>query len=208
MTDNSLVLISSDGSRRVVDQIDGLTVEFRGKGSVVEIGEGAVFRNSHLILSNRGYVSIAKTHPRGILNTTADMSGDGEGKSLGIGFGSSIEGCRFAMANETGVSITIGQRCMLSTNITFRGGDGHTIFDPDTRKVLNRTRPIVIGDHVWIGAGATLTKGSQVASHSVVATMAVVTRRFDQEHVAIAGNPAQIVRRGIDWDRRYIDRFV
>ncbi|MDO5706775.1 MAG: acyltransferase, partial [Paracoccus sp. (in: a-proteobacteria)] len=196
------------GSRSPVDQIEGLTVEFKGTGNVVEIDEGSVFRNSKLILSSNGRVSIGKTHPRGILNTTADMSGDGSGKSLVIGEGSSIESCRFAMANEAGVSIALGRNCLLSSNITFRGGDGHTIFDPATREVLNRTRPIVIGDHVWIGAGATITKGVRVGAHSVVATMAVVTRRFDEGNVAIAGNPAQIVRRGIDWDRLYIDRFV
>ena len=55
------------------------------------------------------------------------------------------------------------------------------------------TRPVVIGDDVWIGAGAVILPGVSVGSHSVVAAGAVVTKDVPQRCV-VAGVPAKIIR--------------
>lgn len=204
---NSIILLREDGSRQNIESIDGLMVEFRGRGSAVEVGEGSVFRNSKFIIGNDSNILVAKTHARGIINTTADLSGIGRNKVLMIGAGCSIESCRFAMANESNIKIILGKNCMLSSNITFRGTDGHTIYDLESRKVLNQTRPILIGDNVWIGSGATFVKGSSVAANTVVATMSLVSRSFTKENTVIAGNPAEIVKSNVGWDRSYIEKF-
>lgn len=208
MNGNLLTLVGADGTRHQVDQIEGLTVEFRGTGSEIEIGEGSVFRNTKVIIGTQSRVTIETTNPRGLINTSVDMGGSGSGKLLVIGRGTSIESCRFAMANEGGIEVRLGQNCLLSSNITFRPADGHVIVDRATGKIVNRTRPIVIGDNVWIGSGATFVKGSVVANHSIVATQALVSRRFEEQYTVIAGNPAQVVKRDVAWDRAYIEGYV
>lgn len=55
------------------------------------------------------------------------------------------------------------------------------------------TRPIRIGNNVWIGAGATILKGVQIGDGSVVAAAAVVTKDVAPRSV-VAGNPARVVR--------------
>ena len=53
---------------------------------------------------------------------------------------------------------------------------------------------MVIGDDVWIGAGAIILKGVTIGERSIVGAGAVVTRGVPADSV-VAGNPAQIVRR-------------
>ena len=93
-------------------------------------------------------------------------------------------------------------------------GDGHSVFDVNTGKVLNK--PVVaksfaeamkmddsgvisIGDHVWIGERVSFTKGAQVPANCVVGIGAVVTKKFTEENCIIAGVPASIKKTGINW---------
>ncbi|GAA5197293.1 hypothetical protein [Microbacterium jejuense] len=207
MAGNTLIVVRADGTRFPVEQMEGLTVDFRGEGSTIEIGEGSVFRNSKIIMGLEGLVSIGRTHRRGLNNTVVDMSGNGTGKLLSIGAGTSIEGCRFAMAGGGPREVRLGEHCLLSSNITFRPSDGHAIFDLTTGEVLNHAKPIHVGDHVWIGAGVTFVKGSRVAGNNVVGTQSLVSRRFDEQFTAIAGNPARVVKTSIGWDRAHVEDY-
>lgn len=56
------------------------------------------------------------------------------------------------------------------------------------------TRPIVIGDDVWIGAGAVILPGVTIGSHCVVAAGAVVTTDVP-DGTLVAGIPAKTVRK-------------
>lgn len=208
MSQNTLAVIRADGTRFPVEYIDGLTVEFRGDGGVIEIGEGSRFRNAKIIIGSDGRISIGRTHRRGLNNVSVDMSGHGSGKILTIGADTSVEGCRFAMAGGGPREVRIGERCMFSSNITFRPSDGHAIFDLASGAVLNEAKPITVGNHVWIGAGVTLVKGSVVADDTVIGTQSLVSRRFSESFTAIAGNPARVVKSGIGWDRAHVEDYL
>ena len=53
-----------------------------------------------------------------------------------------------------------------------------------------RSRGIVVGEDVWIGAAATVTDGVRVADHAVIGAGAVVTRDV-AEFAIVAGVPAR-----------------
>jgi acetyltransferase-like isoleucine patch superfamily enzyme len=55
------------------------------------------------------------------------------------------------------------------------------------------TRPVIIGDNVWIGANAIILKGVFIGSGSVVAAGSVVTKDVP-ENCIVAGNPAKIIK--------------
>ena len=65
------------------------------------------------------------------------------------------------------------------------------IGDPKKRPVM-RSRPVIIGDDVWIGFNATILKGVRIGAGAVIQPGALVT-----DHVAagvtVAGNPAKPV---------------
>ena len=55
------------------------------------------------------------------------------------------------------------------------------------------TRPVVIGDDVWIGANAVVLPGVTVGNHSVVAAGAVVTKDVPP-HTVVGGVPAKVIK--------------
>ncbi len=208
MSNNTLVIVHADGSKTPADEIEGLTLTFQGQNNVVEIGEGSVFSRCRFTLGSNARVSIGKTHTRGLIGVVVNLTGRGEGRALTIGAGTSIEGCRFAMAGDGPRVITIGDNCMMSTGITFRPSDGHAIFDLETGAVLNHAKPITVGDNVWVGADVVFLKGSKIPNNTIIGTQSLVTRRFEEEHTAVAGSPAQVVKRGVGWSREHVEKYA
>ena len=102
-----------------------------------------------------------------------------------------------------GTKIIIGKDCLFSSNIDFRTGDSHSIIDENGRR-LNKSKSIIIGNHVWICSQATLLKGGGVADNCIVGAAAVLTRRFTETNSIITGNPARVVKQGINWTRERI----
>jgi acetyltransferase-like isoleucine patch superfamily enzyme len=204
MNEENMILVRlADGRTTPVSEFEGLRVEFFGKGNVIEIDEGSVFQNCHFRARDTCHISIGRTNPRGLKSTSVDMLG-AIGCSLTIGEDASIESARFAMASDRDLSVTIGRGCLMSSNIVFRATDGHVILSKESGKLLNESKPIVIGDNVWIGAGVTILKGARVSNDSIIGTMAVLSRKFEEPNVAIAGNPAAVVRRGVCWNRTHV----
>ena len=56
-----------------------------------------------------------------------------------------------------------------------------------------------IGRRVWIGRNVVICKGCSISDNSIVGVGSVVTRPFEEKNVVIAGNPAEIKKRGIHW---------
>ncbi|OXY81524.1 hypothetical protein B6S08_11145 [Oceanimonas doudoroffii] len=80
------------------------------------------------------------------------------------------------------------------------------ITDADHHHLLNQNGDIInpasavrIGDHVWIGARAMILKGSEIADDCVVGAQSLVTGRFSENKVLIAGSPAKVVKKDILW---------
>lgn len=86
----------------------------------------------------------------------------------------------------------------------FRGCDGHTIFDINSGVVLNKSKPIVIGDHVWVGVDAIFLKGCEIPNITIVGTGSIASRKYSEQSTVIAGRPASVVKTGVNWDRSYI----
>ncbi|MDM7887435.1 acyltransferase [Curtobacterium sp. RHCJP20] len=86
--------------------------------------------------------------------------------------------------------VTIGRDCLLGPNVTFISED-HVFDDADTpiRQQGSRRAPIVVGDDVWIGAGATVLRGVTIGDGAVVAAGALVTKDV-QPFAVVAGVPA------------------
>jgi|GEM_PF-53923 len=103
---------------------------------------------------------------------------------------------------EDNAQIHIGKDCMFSKDIEMWASDGHAIISKTEQKVINKCNDVLrIGDHVWIGSNVTLTKGSGIGNDSVIGTGSIVTKKFNENNIVIAGNPAVKIREGITWDR-------
>ena len=70
-------------------------------------------------------------------------------------------------------------------------------FNDNTKRIDEQgvsTKPVVIGDDVWIGANAVVLPGVTIGQHSVVAAGAVVTQDVPA-YTVVAGVPAKVVKK-------------
>jgi len=90
--------------------------------------------------------------------------------------------------------VTIGNHVMLGGNVRIYDHDFHSM-DAALRRTTDdcnrcETKPVVLGNDVFIGADAMILKGVTLGDRVIVGAGSVVTKSFPSD-VVIAGNPAR-----------------
>lgn len=94
-----------------------------------------------------------------------------------------------------GKSITIGNNVFIGQNVSIRDTHGdHYINTPG----YQATKPVEIGDHVWIASGATIMPGVKIGPGSIVAARALVTKDVPPGTL-VAGVPAKVIRENVQF---------
>lgn len=174
----------------------GCTVRFCGRDSVISIAPGLTrLRNCNFFINGSGCrVEIgSKSNLQDV-----DFYVEDDGSCIVVGKHVTINRSTHLAAIE-GCRIILGDDCLFSSGIEFRTGDSHSILDAETGERLNSSKNIVIGNHVWIGEGATVLKGTTVGDGSVVATKALLTGKQFPASAIIGGTPAKVLKEGITW---------
>ncbi len=100
-----------------------------------------------------------------------------------------------------GREISIGEDCMLSAGIYISTSDFHSIIDVNTLERLNPAKDVIIGNHVWLGAGVSLLKGTVIPDHVVVGKNSIVISDLSHSYAVYVGTPAKKVKDGVTWKR-------
>lgn len=90
--------------------------------------------------------------------------------------------------------ITIGCNVAISENVIIWDSDAHAFVGKEDQM----TKPVVIGDHVWIGTNVTILKGANIGNGAVIAAGSVVTGTIPENCVA-AGIPAKVIKEDVEW---------
>lgn len=90
--------------------------------------------------------------------------------------------------------VCIGNHVNLAQGITVTALNHN--FEDSSKRIDEQgvsTKPVVIGDDVWIGANAVILPGVTIGSHCVVAAGAVVTKDIP-DHTLVGGVPAKVIK--------------
>lgn len=119
-------------------------------------------------------------------------------RHIGVNFG---RGCRFygkiSWSTEPWI-ITLGNNVHITAEVRFVTHDGATLLFRDKQPDLEITKPIVIGDNVYIGTRATIMPGVKIGSNCIIGAGAVVTRDIPDNSVAV-GVPAKVIKTAEDY---------
>jgi maltose O-acetyltransferase len=88
--------------------------------------------------------------------------------------------------------ITIGDDVQIGPNVQLLTAT-HPVEPEPRRAKWEGSRPIVIGNNVWLGGGVIVCPGVTIGENTVVGAGAVVTRDLPANVVAV-GNPARVIR--------------
>lgn len=90
--------------------------------------------------------------------------------------------------------VCIGNHVNLAQGITVTALNHN--FEDSSKRIDEQgvsTKPVVIGDDVWIGTNAVILPGVTIGSHCVVAAGAVVTKDVP-DHTLVGGVPAKVIK--------------
>ena len=93
--------------------------------------------------------------------------------------------------------ITIGDYCAISDNVQILDSDFHPI--PNNSNTSTMSKPVHIGNHVWIGRSAIILKGVTIGDGAIVGAGSVVTRDVPARCL-VAGNPARVIKENVEWE--------
>ena len=158
--------------------LDGWPVMFRFSGAQITIGDECTFRShfmSNLLGLYQRTILVAKN-----------------GGEIRIGDHVGVSGCTIYAWDK----IEIGSHCVIGANCKIMDNDFHPL-DAEDRRLNNlaamKTRPVKIGDDVFIGCNSLILKGTEIGDRCVVGAGSVVSGSFPSDCI-IAGNPAKIIR--------------
>ena len=182
-------------------KLNQVQFNIQGDHNIIIIHPGAVLNNvSFNLYGDHHRIIIGKNVH---FNERGSIWAEDNNCLISIGEDSTFEGVHMS-ATEPGSRLIIGQDCMFSYDIDLRTGDSHTILDREQGARVNYAKDIVFGDHIWVASHCIFTKGSAVGSHSIVGTGSLINKAFEDTHVLLAGRPAKIMKRDVEWLRERI----
>jgi acetyltransferase-like isoleucine patch superfamily enzyme len=176
-------------------RMEGLTVRIRGDDNVVEAAAHA--RLGRLDVDIRGSGNRILIDGEAFLER-ASFYIVGDHCSIVIGRRTYVAGGIFVAA-ESNTNISLGDSCMLASDIVIRTGDSHGIFDRTSGGRLNPGADVRIGTKVWLAHRVTVLKGVTIPDGCIVGTGAIVTKSLETPHAAYVGHPARKLRDNVAW---------
>ncbi len=92
-------------------------------------------------------------------------------------------------------NIIIGKGTIISWDCFITDSDWHQI------EHTVKTKPVHIGDCVWISHGVSILKGAKVGEHSIVGAKSTVSTIYSQDRLLLVGTPARIIKENVTWTR-------
>ncbi len=102
--------------------------------------------------------------------------------------------------------VNIGKNCFIAPNVVI-ACSGHPIDAEERNGGYLVSKPISIGDNVWIGANSTIIGGVKIGSNVVIGAGSLVNRSIPDNVVAV-GNPCRVLRPITDKDKLEIEEAL
>ena len=130
----------------------------------------------------------------------------GSGTKLSINRQGTINfGDKFCVTGNSSIicskKITFGKECLLSWDILIMDTDFHNIYN-EQKVLVNTSKSIHIGNHVWIGCRNIILKGVNIADNVVIAAGSKITKNVNQSDCIVGGQDMQtVIKDKIYWEK-------
>lgn len=128
----------------------------------------------------------------------------GHGSKIIVGPEASLLfGDNFKLTAESSIiafnKIQFGNECLISWETQIMDTDFHKIKN-ENGEILNIPKPIIIGNHVWIGSRCTILKGSVIPDNSIIGVNSLVNNELPESNCIYAGIPVKCIKEKVYWE--------
>lgn len=105
-------------------------------------------------------------------------------------------------------NLIIGDDCIIGSNLNVRTSDAYTIFDSNTKRRVNHSASVLIGDHVWLAHQVYIEMGVCIGSGAILNNNAHAFKNSKlKSNTLYSGNPAKAVREDVFFTKDYTGNF-
>ena len=102
-------------------------------------------------------------------------------------------------------NVIIGAECSISSGINIRTADIHPVYDNNTKQRINFAKSVFIGDHVWIGHLAYISRGVKIGSGAIVDNYSFVPHNAKiHSNTLVVGNPVRVEKQNVFFTKEYL----
>ncbi len=173
--------------------------------TVIELHKGGRILKKGITIIGYKKFSQSKLETRILVDEKATLE---LGGNVSIGYGSDIEVFSKATliiggGSKTNIGVTIicgerieiGKDTMLGRHITIRDNNGSHYMN---RQGYKNTRPVIIGDKVWLTEQCTIMPGVKIGDGAIIGALSLVIRNVPA-HCLASGHPAEVIDEDILW---------
>ncbi len=175
-----------------------------GSDNSIHLGAGGMLARSTIRIDGNNN-SIHISEGCRLLNATIIVNGEGCRVSIGQNTMASGPGSLYIICMGNGNYVNIGEDCMFADVVEIWASDTHPILDKEN-KLLNPSKPVSIGNHVWLGRYVKVLKGVTIGDGAVVGMDSLVTRDI-QPGTLNAGSPTRCLKEHIQWEKGFITPY-
>ena len=105
-------------------------------------------------------------------------------------------------------NLIIGDDCIIGSNCNIRTSDAHIVYDANTKKRVNHSASVFIGDHVWLAHQVYIEMGVHIGSGAILNNNAHAYKySLLKSNQLYTGNPARSVQKDIFFTKDYTGNF-
>ena len=173
--------------------------------TIIELHNGGQILKKGITIIGSKKFNKSKLETRILVDEKATLN---FGENVSIGYGSDIEvfpnaTLSIGSGSKTNIGATIicgerieiGKNTMLGRHITIRDNNGSHYMN---RQGYKNTRPIIIGDKVWLTEQCTVMPGVKIGDGAIIGALSLVIRNVPA-HCLASGHPAEVIDEDILW---------
>lgn len=102
-------------------------------------------------------------------------------------------------------NVIIGDEASISSGVNIRTSDIHPIYDNNLFNRINFSKSVFIGDHVWIGHLAYISRGVKIGSGSIIENYSFVPHNARiQSNSLVVGNPVRVEKNNVFFTNEFL----
>ena len=180
-------------------------IEFNGKNNIMIFENNVKLLNSNILfVGNNSVIYLSNTtHGDYTLNIIARNDST-------IFIGKNIDFSTTSNINiQEHQNLIIGDDCVIGNNVTMRTCDTHPIYDFETKRRINFSKSIIIGDHVWIDHFVYISPGVKIGSGSIVGINSFIPySNVIKSNSYVQGNPIQLLNENIFFTNEFTGYYT
>lgn len=102
-------------------------------------------------------------------------------------------------------NVIIGTEVTISSGVNIRTADIYPIYDNESKQRVNFAKSVYIGDHVWIGHLAYISRGVKIGSGAIIENNTFIPHDGKiPSNSLVVGNPARIERKNLFYTNDFL----